>query len=254
MNRTVAAIGAAIIIAMCLVPLMPADSSEADSGGDSYRMSSYYLYRATVTLDPGDYVDLYMGSYWCVSEGSVNDAAMDAHIRDPTDQSIRFTQDDQEEIHGLVEETTTVHIYCHGGSSLYNPTVYYCGHIGYWEMVMEPYNTDDLTYFVKSGDTFDLRMTVLDNEGRTASFNVLNGYDSTHVDDGRFTLTPSSSTMVTVEFENSVNDLYYDVTYEASGFSSPNGSPMVYVAICAVVTVAILALLVYAGMRPKWSK
>ena len=47
---------------------------------------------------------------------------------------------------------------------------------------------------------------------------------------------------------------YFDVNYDAEGMSSPNGSATLYVVICAVITVLVLAILILASIRPKWSK
>lgn len=57
-----------------------------------------------------------------------------------------------------------------------------------------------------------------------------------------------------VGFESAYQAVYFDVNYDAEGMSSPNGSATLYVVICAVITVLVLAILILASIRPKWSK
>lgn len=255
MSRTTTIIAIAVLLALCVAPMIPAEESDADSDSGSFRMNDYYLYRATIQLDPGDYVGSYISTYWIYKDGSLNDAAMEAYLRDPTNQSISVPGDDQEEIRGEVEEAITINAYMSTNSgNLYNDMFYYGGHTARWQLVQEPYNSADLTYFVLAGDTFRINMSIVDNEGRTYSYRVAYEYDSQSVNGESFSRTMDASTTVTVSYGGSGNGLYYDVTYSASGFTEPNGSPIVYVAICAVITIAILAVLIYAGMKPKWSK
>ena len=46
----------------------------------------------------------------------------------------------------------------------------------------------------------------------------------------------------------------FTVSYQASGYSEPNGSATAFIAICAIVTVLGLGLLILSSMKPKWSK
>ena len=45
-----------------------------------------------------------------------------------------------------------------------------------------------------------------------------------------------------------------DITYDASGYSLPNGSSTVFAIAAIVVAAAILAILVMCGIQPRWAR
>ena len=248
MGTTKTAFVVALMCVICLSPLA-FDDSDAD---ESLRMSDNYLYKATVVLEPGE--DIWtMGSYFVTKEGSPNDQLMDRYLQDPTDTSISLSEDDQWELgYGHITEPTTVNVYMSGGNYLYNDYFNGWGHVAKWNRVLEPYNDDRLTFFVKAGDRFELTATLVDNTGRPTDYvYIYDGVNSNYFD-GHFEKQYDASSTVRLSLDGST--LYYDVTYTASGYSLPNGSPTMFVAICAGITVVVLGILVYAGLKPKWSK
>lgn len=249
MGKTKTAFVVALMCVICLSPLA-FDDSDAD---ESLRMSDHYLYKTSVVLEPGDYVWT-IGSYFITIDGSDKDQLMDRYLQDPTDTSINLSEDDQGELtrYSYITERTPVNIYMSGGAYLYDDYLYIWDHVAKWNQVLEPYNDDHLTFFVKAGDRFELDITVRNEKGAACDAYLYTNLGSEDIVNGHYSRVMESSTSVSVR--TNTNGIYFDVWYDASGYSAPNGSPTVYAAICILVTVVILGVLVVAGLKPKWSK
>ena len=248
METTKTAFVVALMCVICL-SLLAFDDSDAD---ESLRMSDNYLYKATVVLEPGE--DIWtMGSYFVTKEGSPNDQLMDRYLQDPTDTSISLSEDDQWElVNGYITEPTTVNVYMSGGNYLYNDYFNGWGHVAKWNRVLERDNDDRVTFFIKAGDRFELDITIRNENGSVCEAYLYTNLGSEDIVNGHYSRVMESSTSVSVR--TNTNGIYFDVWYDASGYSAPNGSPTVYAAVCILITVVILGVLVVAGLKPKWSK
>ncbi len=246
MDRRIATIAViAVMMALCMSPVF-ADESDADS---TTRVSGAYVYKATTIMEANPESLWYGNIDMIFIDGSENDQIMDAYLADPRNMSISVIEDDSDAIH-LVTEDTPINLY-RFQSYMGDASMNFKNEELDSELVLEPY-MDGMTFFVKAGDTFELTATIVDNTGQPADYasiydgvisNEFNGHFEKHYD-----------TSSTVRLSLSGYTLYYDVTYTASGYSLPNGSPTMFVAICAGITVVVLGILVYAGLKPKWSK
>lgn len=250
-NRRIAAVVVLAVLALTLVP-MTADSADADTG--STRMSSAYVYYAQVEIDAQ--LSGFNGSYLYFIDGSENDRTMDAYLADP-DHSVSVTEDDRERIvtESWNATSMTLNIYTMEYNRYDDNPIYINGYREDTELVLEPYG--ELEFFVKAGDTFSFSTQVCrSNTGQDDYFYY---YDSMTGEyqysnrDGGIEIHCASS-MSFIFGAPSSNELYYDVTYTATGASIPNGSATLYFAVCVVITVLVLAILVLAGLKPKWSK
>ena len=246
MDRRIATIAViAVMMTLCMSPVF-ADESDADS---TTRVSEAYVYKATAIAEANP-EHISSGNISMIFiDGSENDQMMDAYLADPENMSISVIDDDRDAL-GLLTEDTPINLYRFQSYVGYASMSYNNKELDS-ELVLEPY-MDGMTFFVKAGDRFELTATLVDNTGRPTDYvYIYDGVNSNYFD-GHFEKQYDTSSTVRLSLDGST--LYYDVTYTASGYSLPNGSPTMFVAICAGITVVVLGILVYAGLKPKWSK
>lgn len=238
-----------IIAVFCIVCTVPLASEESD-GSTNIRVSEYYLVCASFTVEPDSGFG-FSDNYFIMRDGSSNDQLMDRYLANPKDMSIKITSDDRDDLYTLTAPTK-FNVYMVNSNNVYND-IWFNGYQAEGTVVLEPYNTEQLKFFVKAGDTFDIDMVSTNNYGDATSPRVIVTSTMEEYSVDKMPMTMAASTTVYVDPSPSYN-LYCDVTYTASGYSAPNGSPALYVAVCAIITVAVLALLVLASIKPKWSK
>lgn len=237
-----AMIAAIAVLAVAGVCLVPAVSDESDAVTQD-RFADYYVMHGTVTKTEYLHTEWVSSNFLYFAEGSVNHSTMQAYLRD---QTVDVSADDRDGL-GDLPVGTVIHVYY---ISNYEYTdAYTFGTSIPVETVLEPYT---LTFFVKAGDTFTISVqSCVDNWGNTVVPYITERFGSVQLNQ-TYTAEYTSSTEVKVFSDTYC--LYVDISYVASGASSPNGSAAAYVAVCAVITVIVLGLLVMAGMKPKWSK
>lgn len=243
-NRVLTVVMAMLLILPCAA-LVTAYTSDADS---SVRMSSEDIYYAQFDINFQPYDAWRSGSCLYFIDGSDNDRMMEAYLKD---QSVNVTSDD----FSYIQE----HGY-DGIVNVYEMRTYDNGYI-YWsgyEMdstkVLDRYG--EITFFVKAGDQLNVNLiSCVDNAGNTRELCYIDSnYNYYYLNNQTPTLTIDAGTSMEVSFTCTSTCLYVDVAYTASGYSTPNGSATAYIVICAIITVLVLAVLIYAGMKPKWSK
>lgn len=258
-NMRLVSLSVVAIIAMaCILPLT-FDESDADS---TERISTQYVYRAQFELEfpegfevdnpyGQDYEDWLSSWELYFIDGSTNDQAMERYLEDPLENSV---QSDDRSILENYPAGTPINIYVFfSGDGGQQTRIDYFSQYEYGEKVLEPYG--GLSFFVKAGDTFSLEIISIEGipEDRHPSVRVW--YDNFYEDissELEFTHEFTKSGEVNVELNTS--SLYTDVVYDVSGESSPNGSATAYIIICALVTIVVLAILVYVARKPGWSK
>ncbi len=253
-TRNLSVIVIAIMLTACVVPMA---IDESDGATHTRISQNYVIYAQFEKQEAYDewYHEWYNTDYLYFIDGSDLDNQMKRYIEDPLNVNI---DDDQREAVENAPTGTKINVYA--------LTSYYSDYSGYTigyndqskegTKLLDPFN--DMTFFVKAGDT--LRLTI---DSMTPMYTTemqtepprAYVYTDRHYDiDPSLTLEFTKSSEISVQFENTYCTLYVDVVYDVSGISTPNGSATVYIAICAAITVLVLALLVMAGRKPKWSK
>lgn len=244
-----------IMLAVCIAPLI-ADGSD---GVSETRISQNYVIYAQFEKQSAPdewYQEWYDSNTLYFIDGSEADLLMKRYIDDPF--SVRISGDQRESVDNA-PAGTKINVYYL--TSYYNEyysdyTIYYNNQEAKGNKVLDPYN--EMMFFVKAGDTLRITINsitpVYPTETQTSSPIAYIYTDRQYTINPTLTLEFKTSSEISVQFDNTYNTLYVDVDYTVSGVSTPNGSATVYIAICAVITVLVLALLVFAGIKPKWSK
>lgn len=250
-KRIITVVATLLMLSICIAPMVIEDSDAANTE----RISENYLYHAQfVKRDLGDwYEEWYMDNYLYYIDGSEKNQQMERYISDPQRYSISST-DDRERINNS-PAGTIVNVYACDSyySEGYRWSISYNDQTQIAEKVLDPYG--GISFFVTAGDTLEITINsiTVSNGDRTPRAYVMIDYQYNYINPG-FTHHYTTSTEVDVGFESAYQAVYFDVNYDAEGMSSPNGSATLYVVICAVITVLVLAILILASIRPKWSK
>lgn len=239
MDRRIVVMGLVAILALtCALPLASEDS---DAAVTERQVSSLYVAKVTVERMSYSISD----SYIVLFEGTDNYAAMERYIEDPYHNDL--AGDDRNLIEKKVGSTMYIYNYSSYISySNYNGTYYYPD-------AEEVVRGVPMTFFVKEGNEFTFKLLALDTYGEHYSSDLYVSYrgGSEYMDAGDdVKFTPKTNTIVNVY----CNAIYCDITYEAEGFSTPNGSSTLFAVVCIFVSAVILAIMVIAGLRPKWGE
>lgn len=244
MDRRIITIIAVLSIGLTAFTI-PLEDSDAEP--TTTTMSNKYIFHTTIEWKDG-YTPYNTGITFYFNEGSANHKAMEQYLED---RKTVITQDDKSNLSG------TVHIYrtsTWNSDSIITVGVPDDDNIMlFGDEVMRPYNN---TFFVKVGDTVTIRAYSATNSfGESCSAYVGN----VNILSETYSETAKVSKEVSITFDNisvynKVPTLFYNVTYEITGDSQPNGSANVFIVICTLVAVIGLGLLVVAAMKPKWSK
>ena len=242
-----------LIVAVLGLTLIPVCAEQSDADTNTVNMCSKNLCMATIQWD-----DKYMIpslDRYGFNAGSENEKKMLEYIETHENPVLR---DDRNNLKG------EVHIYV--------LDYYKTSYIGIFtkdfseritleaKCVLDAYNN---SFFVKAGDRFSFHaISAIDMYGRDANayiddidYRSVDVVTDTYVEDVK-----KSKEIPVILYSNGGGEEYYlesycfTVSYQASGYSEPNGSATVFIAICAIVTVLGLGLLILSSMKPKWSK
>lgn len=239
MDRRIVVMGLVAVLALtCALPLASEDS---DAAVTERQVSSLYV--AKVTVERMSYS--ISNSYIVLFEGTDNYEAMEKYIEDPYHNDL--AGDDRD----LIEDKVGSTMYIYSDS----PYISYGNYNGtyYYPDAEEVVSGVPLTFFVKEGNEFTFKLLAVDIYGGYYSSDVRVSYrgggESLDAGDD-VAFTPKTNTIVNVYSDS----IYCDITYEAEGFSTPNGSSTLFAVVCIFVSAVILAIMVIAGLRPKWGE
>lgn len=239
MDRRILVMGLVTVLALtCALPIASEDS---DAAVTERQVSSLYVLEATI--ESASYSLSSSGSHIMLIEGTENYSAMQRYLKDPYHNDL--AGDDSDIIRDKI------------GSKLYIYSI-----SPYLEFTSGNHNYSDtekvldgmpITFFVKGGDKFTFELLAMDIYGEYYSSGLYVSYrgGSEYMDAGDdVTFTQNTNTIVNAY----CNAIYCDITYEAEGFSTPNGSSTLFAVVCIFVSAVILAIMVIAGLRPKWGE
>lgn len=247
MDRKIIATLAVLVLSIAVVPVT---SGEADASTTTVNMCDKYLCMTTIDWDSKYKIDR---EYLYFNVDSDNDLKMQQYVED---QKNPVLKDDRDNLKGAV------HVYVQSYYSSTSIVIF----DDKWERVdilmcssvLDPFNN---SFFVKAGDTFSLQMySVKDMYGYDARAEIMDSnYEYHDLSKGKYTEKSNKSKEISIKLEpdywdNALRPYCYTMTYEASGYSEPNGSATVFIAISAIVTVLALGLLILSGKKPGWSK
>ena len=243
--RTTLTVAAVALMISCCIPIVT-DGSDA---AEKQRTSNLYIYEGTFekTTDAPIYP-----SFLCFIDDSPDHEMMKRYLADPTNASVSIDDSADREKIMTSGWTGTVHVYrwySYNYGDSYEDDVSNDGHIVLTK-VLDPYGS--LVFFVKAGDTIRISMTATDYKGAKVIPFIYTtvGISYINPDLEYECLKP---TEVVIKFQAD-SPLYIDVTYDVRGNSMPNGSATAYVSICAAITIMVLAIMIFASLKPRWSK
>ncbi len=252
-RKMAAAIALAVLLAASFVPAL---SDEASADGGTVRISN-------------SYAGYYRTTYDLALEKTSNEMFFKESSADKLSQMSRILDGDHK---GTVPEEDSdfhvgepIRVYCISDDVFIFMQLKYTDERGIIQVIPEvfysPWGAD---FLVKAGDSFTFCVTkAVDNNGHEICCYVDDPEDLHYYDFEAkkwVSNTYRGSVKTTQEFtfntESYEKDpvIYVDVTYEENGFSQPEGSSLLYAALFASITILIFAVLVYASLKPKWSK
>lgn len=239
----------AITALMLTAPLL---ISTVDAESNTIRMSDTYVdysmfpYKTGMILDSASYIYL-------KADNPHLKATIDYVMGKDVDISVSYENDDRK-----AEFKPGEDLYVFRSGSRLDPVITI-----FVEGDDEPYTSSPLAIrapysgglFVKAGDNYSIKVSsAVDNYGDSVQCYIIRDNTQIFLDE-----TYHGYSSITTEFKMNTmkvgpTSYYVDVTYDAEGFSTPNGSPMMFVAICSAITIGVMLLMFYAGLRPKWSR
>lgn len=248
MDRTVAVTMAiAALMVICAVPLA-SEESDADTT-TTLKLSEQYIYYGTFIMPEGEF-NWTIGGQFMFVDGSEEHSQMLAYLEDPLHNDAPSRDNSAEISHGM-HAGELIHAYSWQSSDNYPYINTYDGRmIG--DIVLEPYG-ENLDITVRPGDTFTITLLSTTSH-RDLYINTVGNQTEVSLGD-TFSVDVNSLTTFNVGLGqySSNNDLYVIYTFSYDGGSEPNGSATVFAAICFMIAALVIALLVVASMRPKWS-
>ncbi len=245
-EKIVASIAVAVMICICIAPVM----AEGSDGATSMRSANKDVYEGTFEKKSG-YMSNYYNTLYFI-DGSDNHKAMKAYVADPTNQNNKVMADDFEILRNS-QWSGTVHVYSWTSSVGEGKST--VGKIDEANLVVDMKKAVDaygkISFFVKAGDTVKINMTATNNRGEDAK-PYFSDPEYQNVSVSSYERQYKVSYNIVIHFDN--DGLYSDVSYNVSGISEPNGSATAYFIFCAIVTFLVLAILAYSALKPKWSK
>ncbi len=237
-------------------------SDNDDGYQESCRHSHAYLMRTSLVKTDGMSLNTFDSCLFFI-DGSYMDTMMESYISNPTDT-------DNHVFCGDIDWSTDVP----SGTMINAYYVSYDrenrfeidGRMYDAEVVLEPYGMHENTAYAKAGDTVHFEGRALTNEGRELEFGIEYEFSNTYVESSWTHTFDRNSTITFYPNEYSGTPiLYVDISYSMTGadappeildpdFREPDTPIGMCMLPCLVVAVLIIAVLVYTGLRPKWSK
>ena len=250
---------AVLVASVFVLAPFTAGEGDADSHGQS-RFSDMYLLKANVVMEEDHYISGGVGAY-AFYNGSENDAMMDRYIEDPQDMSVSIVEGD------LPLDEGSVSLYRGNDLNVYtlsytpDPTLWFLGNEYEASVVLEPYGQASWSVYVESGNTVSISVETASNRGEGCDIGFEYPSGSSYGSYGKFSETMYYDCYVSFYVDGTDwKALYYDVSYVVTGDSEPLvvADPVdgitAFMAAFLVIGIACIALVVYAGRGPRWSK
>lgn len=246
-RRMTATIAAAVMGMLCLVPLA-ADDASAEHLTD--RISDKYIAMAEFDIPygeiwAGDNSTLYM------LKGSENHELMEAYLKDPRNGP-SVDSDDRNILSSHAGEKVCIYEY----TNYLSGSITFMGTTLDAKTVLEPYNLENRM----TGDPEDvvkINVHSIDYSNGTSTsmyYIAKNGsawqYSYTDI---QISFAIEEDTAYSIKLNNQNYALYATIDYDLT-VSKPNGSATAFAAICMVLSAATIALLVFAAIKPRWSR
>lgn len=244
MMRKAFVIGVVAVLMLCV---LPAVAGESDASVTERSYNNLYYVECTLPSN-----DIQGTNAMVFLEGSENYRVMLDYIEDPQHADIP-TEDDWDDI----TSGQKVHMYSTSQSIYYyyrysDPGEMYIGYHYEYMTGTQVLSSSYISFFVREGSDFNLSIFALNNNsGENAYVEMQSGINTETLSEGDVVETTFGTNSV-VALMPEYNDLAVDVTYEASGYSMPNGSAVVFAVAAIIVAAAILAILVLCGLKPRW--
>ena len=236
MMRKAFAIGVAVILALCITPMI-ADDTDASVTERAFSN----LNEAKIVIQPNyRYYDMVF------LEGSPNHEIMQAYIEDPFHAEVPV--DDDSDIISSSDVGKTAYIYSTGIPYYYTYTDYTSRY--FYPDFVQVLSEAPISFFVKEGDQFSISIIDMEtyNSG-SSQISISYGMDNERLNVGDdFKMEFGTNHVINIM----PTGIAVDLTYEASGYALPNGSSAVFIAAAVIIAVVILGILVMCGMHPRW--
>ena len=236
MDRKIVGIFAVLVISSAFIAPMTYEES------DAYVIERLHesMYVAETVIE-GECLNL--GDTIVTIEGSENHRNMLKYIEDPLHNEI--TGDDRD----LIPSSIGKKMYLY---SNYSRITYMDAEYNYKTLEgRQVLEERALSFFVESGQEFKFEIHSIDGfDNSNYVLLIVGGYSDSKYAGDVFEETFNTNTIVYIE----PRAYYVDIAYDVSGFSEPNGSSTLFIVACILVAVAILAIMVLAGLHPRWEK
>ncbi len=246
-RRMTATIAAAVMGMLCLMPLA-ADNASAEHLTD--RISDKYIAMAEFDIPDGEIWTDDIDAFYML-KGSENHELMETYLKDPRNGP-SIDSDDRNILSSHAGEKVCIY----GYSDYLSGSITFMGTTLDAKTVLEPYNLENRM----TGDPEDvvkINVHSIDYSNGTSTsvyYIVKNGstwqYSYTDI---QVSFAIEKDTAYTIELNSPNNALYATIDYDLT-VSKPNGSATAFAAICMVLSAATIALLVFAAIKPRWSR
>lgn len=231
-------VAVALFLMLCMAPVI---AEESDASVTERIVNDLYVAETTVGSKQYNHFN---GMAFIA--GSENYDLMQAYIADPYHAEVP-EKDDSDSI-SSADVGKKLYIY-----SAYSTTYYSVNSNNWTEYVYLDctlvFEGSPISFFVKEGEKFTLEIIDANLYGGNYLY-VAYGMNSESISVGDyFEMEFGTNTVVRITPDGV---MAADVTYEASGYSLPNGSSIVFVIAAIVVAAVVLAILIMCGLHPKW--
>ena len=237
MMRKAFAIGVAVILALCITPMIADDS---DASVTERTFSNLNEAKIVIQSPNYRYYDMVF------LEGSPNHEIMRAYIEDPFHAKVPV--EDDSDIISSSDVGKTAYIYSTGIPYYYTYTDYTSRY--FYPDYVQVLSEAPIAFFVKEGDQFSISILDMETYGSGSDMIFVNyGMDTESLRVGDdFKMEFGTNHVINI----TPTGIAVDLTYDASGYALPNGSSAVFIVAAVVIAGVILGILVMCGMHPRW--
>lgn len=237
---------AVFVLLFCAVPVL---ADESDATVTERIISDLYVSE----INPPSTSQFYANGMVMI-EGSDNYDLMQDYIEDPYHAEVP-TEDDMEQIVSEGSSGKTLYLYTTYSYAYYSYQVSPGMSTSRTVETTQLLEATNLSFFVKEGDEFRIDIIDLDIHDSNSSYDRVYlhaGISQESLESGDdFESKFATNTVVSLSVYQGIAT---DITYDASGYSLPNGSSTVFAIAAIVVAAAILAILVMCGIQPRWAR
>lgn len=253
-NRQFAVLVFAVVaLSVCVAPISCEESDAATTVTERY--SDRYVYE-TETM-ASTVANVYYSYAMYFMKDSANHQQMLRYLADPLNESV--SADDTEEVRERVWSGWDGEIVVYYTSTQPGQNVldFFGGTVTLnARTVLEPYG-DTVILNAKGGDTVTVTLNSMScDRGEEGAVYIrdLQTYESVELVLGQTLSIEVSNVHAFEVYPNTYGSLYMDYSMTYDGVTEPNGSPMMFAAICFVIAALVIAVVAFAAMKPKWSK